>query len=124
VGDKLHGREGNNPDRPLRSPNRAQCERKLGPADSRDVGLEAATISKVRNSLPVEGPCADNERDSSAVPKRRMRSNARGRRALQAAAKGYGQRTLERLQVTMPERVDDKTGENPVRRKPKGSWGR
>ena len=47
-----------------------------------------------------------------------------GRRALQAAAKGYGQRTLERLQVTMPERVDDKTGENPVRRKPKGSWGR
>jgi hypothetical protein len=26
--------------------------------------------------------------------------------------------------VTMPERVDDKTGENPVRRKPKVSWGR
>ena len=40
------------------------------------------------------------------------------------AAKGYGQRALERVQVTMPERVDDKTGENPVRRKPKVSWGR
>ena len=40
------------------------------------------------------------------------------------AAKGYGRRALERVQVTMPERVDDKTGENPVRRKPKVSWGR
>ncbi len=40
------------------------------------------------------------------------------------AVKAYGQRALERVQVTMPERVDDKTGENPVRRKPKVSWGR
>ena len=42
---------------------RAQCERKLASRDSQDVGLEAATISKVRNSLLVEGACADNERD-------------------------------------------------------------
>jgi hypothetical protein len=42
---------------------RAQCERKLAPGDSQDVGLEAAIISKVRNSLLVEGACADNERD-------------------------------------------------------------
>ena len=63
MGDKLHRREGNNPDHPLRSQNRAQCERKLESRDSQDVGLEAAIISKVRNSLLVEEACADNERD-------------------------------------------------------------
>ena len=63
VGDKLHSREGNNPDHPLRSPSRAECERKLDPGDSQDVGLEAATISTTRNSGLVEGSCADNERD-------------------------------------------------------------
>ena len=41
----------------------AQWQRKWDRGDSRDVGLEAATISKVRNSLLVEGSCADNERD-------------------------------------------------------------
>ena len=44
AGDKLRRREGNNPDRPLRSLNHAQCERKLDSGDSEDVGLEAATI--------------------------------------------------------------------------------
>ena len=44
AGDKLRRREGNNPDRPLRSPNPAQCERKLDSEDSQDVGLEAAII--------------------------------------------------------------------------------
>ena len=70
MGDKLHRREGNNPDRPLRPLNHAQCERKLDSRDSQDVGLEAAIISKVRNSLLVEEFCADNERDSSYTPKR------------------------------------------------------
>ena len=32
----------------------AQWQRKWDRGDSRDVGLEAAIISKVRNSLPVE----------------------------------------------------------------------
>ena len=63
AGDKLRRREGKNPDRLVRPPRRAQCERKLDSRDSQDVGLEAATISKVRNSLLVEEPCADNERD-------------------------------------------------------------
>ena len=44
VGDKLHCREGNSPDRQLRSPNSAKCERKLRRSDSQDVGLEAAII--------------------------------------------------------------------------------
>ena len=41
----------------------AQWQRKWDRGDSRDVGLEAAIISKVRNSLLVEESCADNERD-------------------------------------------------------------
>ena len=35
----------------------AQWQRKWDRGDSRDVGLEAAIISKVRNSLPVEPSC-------------------------------------------------------------------
>ena len=41
----------------------AQWQRKWDRADSRDVGLEAATISKVRNSLPVEPSRAENDGD-------------------------------------------------------------
>ncbi len=44
VGDKLHGRKGNNPDRRLRSLIHAKCVRKSLFCDSGDVGLEAATI--------------------------------------------------------------------------------
>ena len=44
TGDKLQGREGNNPDRQLRSLNYVQSLRKLNFCDSQDVGLEAATI--------------------------------------------------------------------------------
>ena len=67
MGDKLHGQKGNSPDPPLRSPNLAQCERKWEHADSQDVGLEAATIERVRNSLLVDMAkvmcsCADNVR--------------------------------------------------------------
>ena len=57
MGDKLHGQKGNSPDPPLRSLNPAKCKRKWEHADSQDVGLEAATIERVRNSLLAEcGP--------------------------------------------------------------------
>ena len=56
VGDKLHGRKGNSPDPPLRSLIPAQWERMWGRADNQDVGLEAATIERVRNSLLVDVP--------------------------------------------------------------------
>ena len=42
--DKLRGREGNNPDRLLRSPSSAQSLRIFRYSDSQDVGLEAAII--------------------------------------------------------------------------------
>ena len=44
VGDNVHGQEGNNPDRRLRSLIHAKCVRKFSFRDSEDVGLEAATI--------------------------------------------------------------------------------
>ena len=57
MGDKLHGQKGNSPDPPLRSPKAAKCQRKWEHVDSQDVGLEAATIERVRNSLLAEcGP--------------------------------------------------------------------
>ena len=50
----------------------AQWQRKWDRGDSRDVGLEAATISKVRNSLPVEPSRAENDGDSSVEPQSRI----------------------------------------------------
>ncbi len=63
MGDNLHGQEGNNPDRQLRSQSFAKFLRKSNCCNSQDVGLEAATIEKVRNSLLVEQFGADNERE-------------------------------------------------------------
>ena len=54
LGDKLQRQKGNSPDPPLRSPNPAKCKRKWEHADSQDVGLEAATIERVRTSLLAE----------------------------------------------------------------------
>src|SRR5919198_2712187 len=72
AGDKLRGQKGNSPDPPLRSPNLAKCERKWEHADSQDVGLEAATIERVRNSLLAEcGPAPRMYGGSSTPPKRR-----------------------------------------------------
>lgn len=105
----------------------AQWQRKWDRANSRDVGLEAATISKVRNSLPVEPSRAENERDSSVRPQSRgQRTEARGqraaktilpalcvlpsapwpgRRASPSAAKPHRRGAVERRRVRMPERV-------------------
>ena len=42
AGDKLRSREGNSPDRQLRSLNYAQWETRCDYTDNQDVGLEAA----------------------------------------------------------------------------------
>ncbi len=67
----------------------AQWQRKWDRGDSRDVGLEAAIISKVRNSLPVEPSRAENDGDSSVVPQSRIPSNRDGRRASTSAVKRH-----------------------------------
>ena len=83
----------------------AQWQRKWDRGDSRDVGLEAATISKVRNSLPVEPSRAENDGDSSVEPQSRIESISHGRRASPSAAKRHRQGAVERWRVRMPERV-------------------
>ncbi len=42
MGDKFHSREGNSPDRQLRSQNGFKWERMWSCEDNQDVGLEAA----------------------------------------------------------------------------------
>ena len=44
MGDKVHSREGNNPDRQLRSLIHAKWERKWKCTNSQEVGLEAAIL--------------------------------------------------------------------------------
>ena len=63
----------------------AQWQRKWDRRDSRDVGLEAATISKVRNSLPVEPSRAENDGDSSVAPQSRIEQSMVGERQEPAA---------------------------------------
>ena len=60
MGDKLHVREGNNPDRQLRSLNPTEWERMWERTDNQEVGLEAATLERVRNSSLVKCSGADN----------------------------------------------------------------
>ena len=60
AGDKLRRREGNSPDRQLRSRNRAKWERESPREDNQDVGSEAATIQRVRNSSLVEWGGTEN----------------------------------------------------------------
>jgi hypothetical protein len=60
MGDNVHCRKGNNPDRRLRSLNSAQWERMWERPDNQEVGLEAATLERVRNSSLVQRTCAEN----------------------------------------------------------------
>ena len=60
MGDKLHSREGNSPDLQPRSLNMTKWERRWDFTDNQEVGLEAATLERVRNSSLVEWSCADN----------------------------------------------------------------
>ena len=81
MGDKLHSREGNSPDHQLRSPRNAKWKRMWNRRDNQDVGSEAATIQRVRNSSLVEWFCAENEtglkRNTEAVADSAM-SRGRG----------------------------------------------
>jgi hypothetical protein len=55
VGEKLRGREGESPDRPVRSRSVAKClGRSSRTGDSQEVGLEAAILERVRNSSLVQ----------------------------------------------------------------------
>ena len=60
MGDKLHGREGDSPDRRLRSPIEAKWKTKWKGRDNQEVGLEAAILQRKRNSSLIESSCAED----------------------------------------------------------------
>ena len=72
AGDKLRGRKGNSPDPQLRSLNMTKWERWWDFADNQEVGLEAATLERKRNSSLVKRSCAENVTGLSRVPKLRV----------------------------------------------------
>jgi hypothetical protein len=121
VGDKLHGQKGNSPDPLLRSQSPAQWKRMWERADNQDVGLEAATIERVRNSLLVDvflrrqfnGAMPDTEARDLVV-----RRGGRGAFAVQRSRLGTDGGALRSEDAGISS---EKTGENPVRRKPKVS---
>ena len=77
--------------------------------DNQEVGLEAATLERVRNSSLVEWSGADNVTGLSRSPKLRVCSSckggARGRGAFRSATKVFSEGGLERTEVRMPARV-------------------
>ena len=65
---------------------RTQWERMWDSPDSREVGLEAATLQRVRNSSPVEGTRAEDVTGLSPPPKPRIpRDKGQGARDKQPA---------------------------------------
>ena len=93
--------------------------------DNQEVGLEAATLERVRNSSLVECRRADNPAGQSILPKLRMRdvqSRMVGER--RRCGEAVAQAAVERRRVRMSERVTEKWSANLHHRKPKGSAAR
>ena len=67
--------------------------------NNQDVGSEAATIQRVRNSSLVERPCAENIRGSSTEPKSRDAQASVGERSKQVEGRPEGR--LDSLEVRM-----------------------
>ena len=105
----------------------AKWEKRWEYTDSWDVGLEAATIQRVRNSSPVKWSCAENvpglKHTAEAADSRRVRpTRVVGERSVvgrRRVARRAGRNGSEYVGMS-----SDKTGEKPVRRKPKVFWGR
>ena len=95
-------------------------------ADSQEVGLEAAILERVRNSSLVKRSCADNspglKRATEAAGGLTDGSDS-GRGAFRRGRRLTG-RTAGRGGSDDAGTSSDQDGENPSRRKPKGSWGR
>jgi hypothetical protein len=97
-----------------------------GRGDSQEVGLEAAILERVRNSSLVKRSCADNS--TGLKPTTEAAGAAGGTRGRGRGAFRRGGRPTAR--TAGPGGSDDagtssdQDGENPSRRKPKGSWGR
>lgn len=62
MGINFHCQKGNNPDHQLRSLIITKWERRWRFTNNQEVGLEAATLERVRNSSLIERSCAEDER--------------------------------------------------------------
>ena len=88
--------------------------------NNQDVGSEAATIKRVRNSSLVERRCAEDVRGSSTEPKLWQIACNLGRGAFLSRRSGTvrsrGEVRSENAGMSI-----EKAGENPAHRKPEGS---
>src|SRR4029450_6655556 len=92
--------------------------------NNQEVGLEAATLERVRNSSLVECRRADNPAGQSILPKLRTREQSCVVGERRWCGEAVAQAAVERQRVRMPERVTEKWAANPHHRKPEGSAAR
>jgi hypothetical protein len=95
-----------------------------GREDSREVGLEAATLERVRNSSPVECPRADNVAGLSQAPKLRQPHLWLGRGASASASKRSPARARGAVRSENAGMSSEKGREKRPHRKPEVSDGR
>ena len=88
--------------------------------NNQDVGSEAATIQRVRNSSLVERRCAEDVRGSSTEPKLWQIACNLGRGAFLSRRSGTVRRRGEVRSENAGMSIE-KAGENPAHRKPEGS---
>ena len=101
VGDNVHGQKGNNPDRQLRSPSPAEWERMWERPDNQEVGLEAATLERKRNSSLVKRTCAEDVTGLSRAPKLRVGPQGPAVEERSTCSEGRPRGRLERVEVKM-----------------------
>ena len=102
----------------------AEWERMWRCANNQEVGLEAATLERVRNSSLVECRRADNPAGQSILPKLRMRDYSRMVGERRRRGEAVAQAAVECRRVRMSERVTEKWSANLHHRKPEGSAAR
>ena len=88
--------------------------------NNQDVGSEAATIQRVRNSSLVERRCAEDVRGSSTEPKLWQIACNLGRGAFLSRRSGTG-RSRGEVRSENAGMSIEKAGENLAHRKPEGS---
>ncbi len=92
-------------------------------SDSQEVGLEAATLERKRNSSLVERACAENTTGlKSSTEASGFFGSGRG--VLSSRYTAYRQGALTGLRGAYAGMSSDKQSEKLCRRKPKVSWGR
>ena len=90
-------------------------------SDNQEVGLEAAILERKRNSSLVKRTCAENITGLSTAPKLRVLAIASTVGEHRSSLRRSTAKTAGGPPREYADMSSDKTGEKPVRRKPKGS---